>query len=38
MNDGKAYMGVGGGITWESEKEAEYDETIDKARALMRVL
>jgi para-aminobenzoate synthetase component I len=38
MKDGKAYMGVGGGITWESEKEAEYDETIDKARALMRVL
>jgi len=38
MKDGKAYLGVGGGITWESEKEAEYEETIDKARALMRVL
>lgn len=38
MKDGKAYLGVGGGITWESIKEEEYDETIDKARALMRVL
>jgi aminodeoxychorismate synthase component I len=38
MKGGKAYFGVGGGITWESEKEAEYEETIDKARALMRVL
>ncbi|MBP1743649.1 MAG: para-aminobenzoate synthase, subunit [Firmicutes bacterium] len=38
MKEGKACFGVGGGITWESEKEAEYDETIDKARALMRVL
>ena len=38
MKDGKAYLGVGGGITWESEKEAEYEETLDKAKALMRVL
>ncbi|MCT8978068.1 aminodeoxychorismate synthase component I [Clostridium sp. CX1] len=38
MKDGKAYFGVGGGITWESIKEAEYEETIDKAKALMRVL
>jgi len=38
MKDGKGCFGVGGGITWESEKVAEYDETIDKARALMRVL
>ncbi len=38
MKGGKAYFGVGGGITWESDKEAEYEETIDKARALMRVL
>lgn len=38
MKDGKAYLGVGGGITWESEIVAEYDETLDKARALMRVL
>ena len=38
MKAGKAYLGVGGGITWESEKEAEYQETLDKAKALMRVL
>ena len=38
MKDGKAYLGVGGGITWESDDEAEYDETLDKARALMKVL
>ncbi len=38
MKAGKAYFGVGGGITWESDKESEYDETLDKARALMRVL
>lgn len=38
MKDGNAYLGVGGGITWESVKEAEYDETLDKARALMKVL
>jgi para-aminobenzoate synthetase component 1 len=38
MKDGKAYLGVGGGITWESIKEDEYMETLDKARALMRVL
>ncbi len=38
MKSGKAYLGVGGGITWESDKESEYEETLDKARALMRVL
>lgn len=38
MKDGKAYLGVGGGITWESITKEEYDETIDKAKALMRVL
>lgn len=38
MKERKAYFGVGGGITWESIKEAEYEETLDKARALMRVL
>lgn len=34
----KAYFGVGGGITIESEEEMEYEETLDKAKALMRVL
>ena len=36
--DDRAYFGVGGGITWDSIKEAEWEETIDKAKALMRVL
>jgi para-aminobenzoate synthetase component 1 len=34
----KAYFGVGGGITWDSVEEEEWFETIDKAKALMRVL
>lgn len=38
MKDKKAYFGVGGGITWESIKEDEYEETLDKAKALMRCL
>ena len=36
--DNKAYLGVGGGITWESIEEDEWFETIDKAKALMGVL
>ena len=36
--DNKAYFGVGGGITIESDEESEYNETLDKANALMRVL
>ena len=36
--DDKAYFGVGGGITIESDEEMEYQETLDKAKALMRVL
>ncbi|MCB2292488.1 aminodeoxychorismate synthase component I [Clostridium algoriphilum] len=38
IKDHKAYFGVGGGITWDSKEELEYDETLDKAMALMRVL
>jgi len=34
----KAYLGVGGGITWESIENDEWFETIDKAKALMGVL
>ncbi len=34
----KAYFGVGGGITWESNEEEEYEETLQKAKALMRIL
>ncbi|OOM73434.1 aminodeoxychorismate synthase component 1 [Clostridium puniceum] len=36
--DNKAYVGVGGGITWESIEEEEWFETIDKGKALMGVL
>ena len=36
--DNKAFCGVGGGITYDSIEEDEYNETLDKARALMRVL
>ena len=36
--DNKAYLGVGGGITWESIESDEWFETIDKAKALMGVL
>lgn len=38
IKDNKAYFGVGGGITWDSKEEFEYEETLDKAKALMRVL
>lgn len=36
--DNKAYFGVGGGITYDSIEEDEYNETLDKSKALMRVL
>ena len=36
--DNKAYFGVGGGITYDSIEEDEYEETLDKAKALMKVL
>ena len=38
LKDNMAHIGVGGGITWESETLAEYDETIDKAVALFKSL
>lgn len=34
VKDKKAYIGVGGGITWESDCDEEYQETLDKAKAL----
>jgi para-aminobenzoate synthetase component 1 len=34
----KAYLNVGGGITYDSDPLAEYMETLDKARALLRAL
>lgn len=35
---GKAYFQVGGGIVADSDPEAEYQETLDKGRALARAL
>lgn len=36
--DGKYYLGVGGGITCESDLEFEYEETLQKAKALLEAL
>lgn len=36
--DNKAYFQVGGGMTWDSNAEMEYQETLDKAKALMDAL
>lgn len=36
--DHKAYFQVGGGIVWDSDPEMEYQETFDKARALIKAL
>jgi para-aminobenzoate synthetase component 1 len=34
----KAYFQVGGAIVYDSEPEAEYQETLDKAKALIQAL
>ncbi len=36
--DGRYYLGVGGGITAESELEFEYEETLQKAKAVLDAL
>lgn len=36
--NGKYYLGVGGGITCESDLEFEYDETLQKAKAVLEAL
>ena len=38
IKEGKACFQVGGGIIYDSDAEAEYVETLDKARALIRAL
>lgn len=38
VKDNRAYFQVGGAIVYDSEPEAEYIETIDKGRALIRAL
>ncbi|NOX96572.1 MAG: aminodeoxychorismate synthase component I [Nitrospirae bacterium] len=38
IKEGRAYFQVGGGIVADSDPEAEYKETLDKARALMEAV
>jgi para-aminobenzoate synthetase component 1 len=38
IKDNKAYFQVGGGIIYDSDAEAEYQETLDKAKALIQAL
>ncbi len=38
VKDGRAYFQVGGAIVYDSEPEAEYIETLDKGRALVKAL
>ena len=38
IKEGKAYSQAGGGIIYDSDSEAEYMETLDKAKALIRAL
>ncbi len=38
MSEGKAYVQAGAGIVMDSNPAAEYDETRDKAKALLRAL
>ncbi len=38
IKGGKAYFQVGGGIIYDSDAEAEYKETLDKAKALIQAL
>jgi para-aminobenzoate synthetase component 1 len=38
VKDQRAYFQVGGGITYGSDPEAEYQETMDKAKALLQAL
>jgi anthranilate/para-aminobenzoate synthase component I len=36
--DGKLYFNAGGGIVADSDPDAEYQETLDKAQAFIQVL
>ena len=38
VREGKAYFNVGGGIVYDSDPEAEYQESLDKASALIRAV
>jgi para-aminobenzoate synthetase component 1 len=36
--DENVHFQVGGGITWDSNPEDEYQETIDKSKSMMKAL
>jgi anthranilate synthase component 1 len=36
IKDGRMYVQAGGGVVWDSDPEAEYQESCNKARALIR--
>ncbi|MFT4795537.1 MAG: anthranilate synthase component 1 [Paracoccaceae bacterium] len=36
VKDGKMYVQAGGGVVYDSDPEAEFQETVNKSRALMR--
>ncbi len=38
MKDGVAYVQAGGGIVYDSDPEAEYEETVSKAMAPLRAV
>jgi len=38
VKEGKAYFQVGGGVIYDSHPEGEYQETLDKAKALIQAL
>jgi len=38
VKDERAYLQVGGGIIYDSDPQAEYQETLDKAKALFQAL
>jgi anthranilate synthase component 1 len=38
MKDGVGYAQAGGGIVADSDPSAEYDETINKAKVLIRAI
>ncbi|NMS88537.1 aminodeoxychorismate synthase component I [Clostridioides difficile] len=37
-DDKKVYFQVGGGMTWDSNPDEEYQETMDKAKSIMKAL
>lgn len=38
IKDSQAYFGVGGGVVWDSDPLSEYEESLTKAKALLKAL